>query len=349
MAVSRRELFTTLPALGALSVTRISAAGKGQLLAANRVRFADGATELEVQRLTDPSSASFLPAPWMRPSSSRGGFLICASDRTGTMQALRLDLRTGESRVLTEAAQLDRASLTLAADEKSIFYFDGSALKATSLASLRERTVAEAESPSALTVSDDSLQAAFLSGGRLMVANIARSGSEPIAEAPDANRVLLRPKRAAVLYRRGDALWLASLDKQENRKLKTAPVTGTAQWSPDGRTVLYLSGLELREHTPDSNTDALIAKTSQFGDFGRNADGSVFVGASSSKAGPYVLLLLRISRRELALCEHRCSDPAQVHPSFAPSSQRIYFQSDRHGKMAIYSMVVDKLVERTDT
>lgn len=83
--------------------------------------------------------------------------------------------------------------------------------------------------------------------------------------------------------------------------------------------------------------------------FGRNADASVFVGASQSKAGPYVLLLLRISRREMALCEHRCSNPAAVHPIFSPSSQRIYFQSDRNGKMAIYTMAVERLVEKTDT
>jgi len=345
MAVSRRAFLATLPAAS----PPVFGATRGQTFADNRVRFADGATELEVQRLTDPAVASFLPAPWMRPSSSRGGFLIYASDRAGSMQAMRLDLRTGESRVLTEATGLDPASLTLAADEKSILYFDGPALKSASLSTLRERTLAEAESPTSLTVGEDGLQAAFLGGGKLMVASVARGGAEPIAEAPDASGALLRPKRAAALYRRGDALWLTSLDKRENRKLKTAPATGTAQWSPDGRTVLYLSGLELREHTPDTNADALVAKTSQFGDFGRNSDASVFVGASTSKAGPYVLLLLRISRRELALCEHRCSDPARVHPSFAPSSQRIYFQSDRHGKMAIYSMVVDKLVERTDT
>ena len=34
---------------------------------------------------------------------------------------------------------------------------------------------------------------------------------------------------------------------------------------------------------------------------------------------------------------------------FSPDSQRIYFQSDRDGKPAIYGMHVDKLVEKTDT
>jgi len=92
----------------------------------------------------------------------------------------------------------------------------------------------------------------------------------------------------------------------------------------------------------------LVGKTSQFADFGRNTDSSVFVGASASKAQPFILIMLRITRRELALCEHRSSDPAGVAPRFAPSSQRIYFQSDRLGKPAIFSVAVEKLVERTD-
>jgi len=33
---------------------------------------------------------------------------------------------------------------------------------------------------------------------------------------------------------------------------------------------------------------------------------------------------------------------------FSPDAQRIYFQSDRHGKPAIYSLHVERLVERID-
>jgi oligogalacturonide lyase len=92
-----------------------------------------------------------------------------------------------------------------------------------------------------------------------------------------------------------------------------------------------------------------VANTSQFVGFGGNGDSSVFVGASGSKASPYVLLLVRAVKRELTLCEHHSSDPAQVNPVFSPNSQRIVFQSDRDGKMAIYAMVVDRLVEQTET
>ena len=102
----------------------------------------------------------------------------------------------------------------------------------------------------------------------------------------------------------------------------------------------------IREHVPDSNTDKLVAKTSQFACFGSNRDSSVFAGASRN-ASPAVLLLLRVTQRERTLCEHKASDPASVAPVFSPDSQRVYFQSDRHGKPAIYRVRVDKFVEET--
>jgi len=60
-------------------------------------------------------------------------------------------------------------------------------------------------------------------------------------------------------------------------------------------------------------------------------------------------LLVRSVKRELTLCEHRASNPAETNPVFSPNSQRIFFQSDRDGKMAIYAMAVDRLVSETET
>jgi oligogalacturonide lyase len=145
-------------------------------------------------------------------------------------------------------------------------------------------------------------------------------------------------------------------DGQQNHQLKTATgKLGTANWGPDGKTVLYLNYPEdstqlhtIRELSPDTNSDKLVAKTSQFAAFGCNRDSSVFVGASANKSSPTVLILLRITRRELTLCEHKASQPEMTRPMFSPDSQRIYFQSDREGKPAIYCMHVDKLVEKTD-
>lgn len=351
--------------IASLSLARPLSAEKGQVFAPDRRRYADPATEFEVLRLTDSTYSSYLPAYYARALARRGNFLLYSCDRSGTPQAFRMDLKTGESRQLTEAKALDHASLSLAADERTFCYFDGPGLCQVNLASLRERElyrVPQGFAPDGgLSLTDDGLHALFVESRgpthRLRLLRLALGAPATVLEAGEA---LLdprpRPRRAGILYRSGDgSLWLVNFDGRGNRKLKTAPgACGPALWSPDGRTVLYLNFPEdrtklnsLREHTPDTNADALIAPTSQFVHFGRNGDASVFVGASGSKASPHVLLLLRVTRRELTLAEHRASDPAMVAPIFSPSSQRVFFQSDRHGKPAIYSMSVEKLVEQT--
>jgi oligogalacturonide lyase len=58
--------------------------------------------------------------------------------------------------------------------------------------------------------------------------------------------------------------------------------------------------------------------------------------------------LLRAGASERTMCEHKADNAEAVAPLFSPDSQRIYFQSDRHGKAAIYSMHVERLVEKTE-
>jgi oligogalacturonide lyase len=166
---------------------------------------------------------------------------------------------------------------------------------------------------------------------------------------------MARPRHAQILYRTGSQLWLVNNDGSGKRELKIEPgQSGGAIWIPSGRTLLYLHIPEgpkelitLREYSPDEGTDKLLAKTSQFISASPNADASVFTGASRSRASAYVLILLRVARRELTLCEHRASDPAIVHPVFSPDSQNILFVSDRHGKPAIYEVRVNRFVEET--
>jgi oligogalacturonide lyase len=187
---------------------------------------------------------------------------------------------------------------------------------------------------------------------------LAQGTARTVVEVPFAIQdPIHRPLRAQILYRREDgALWLVNSDGQQNRQLKLqAGGIGPANWSPDGRTVLYLNFPEdktqlntIREQTPDTNTDKLVAKTSQFAHFGFNHDTSVFVGASRNISSPSLLLLLRVTRREFTLAEHKASNAELVAPRFSPDSQRVYFQTDRHGKLAIYDMHVEKLVEKTD-
>ena len=61
------------------------------------------------------------------------------------------------------------------------------------------------------------------------------------------------------------------------------------------------------------------------------------------------MILLRATRRELTLCEHKARDTRTLAVVFAPNSQRILFQSDQQGKSAIYSMMVERFVEETES
>jgi len=338
---------------------------KGAALASARHRYTDPSTEFEVWRLTDPAHSSWLPAYYGRAVSRHGGFLLYAGDDGGTAQVYRLDLQTGEAHRLTGAASLDPSSITLLPDERSFCYFDGSELHHTILANLRDRVVYQAPDgwqrcPGASVSGEGACWMGESRAGesRLRTVGLQRGGARTIIEAPwILSHPQPRPRRAQTLYRQGDrALWMVNSDGSQNRKLPLADGRiGPARWSPDGRTVLYLHFPDdpaqlhaIRECTPDQNGDKLVARTSQFAHFGCNSNTSVFVGASQNRGAPYILILLRLTRRELAICEHRASDPAMVAPIFSADSRQIYFQSDRDGKPAIYRIKVDQLVEETE-
>jgi oligogalacturonide lyase len=360
--LSRRSLLVS--GLGAASLW--GQGGKGTVFPPDSRRYADPATELDVFRLTDPSYTAVLPAPYNRTIARNSSWMIFSCDRTGSQQAFHLDLKTAQTRQLTDVEDLDPASLTLTPDNRTCCFFAGRSLHAVVVASLRERqlyTIPEGcDRLPGFSVGPDGTHAAFCEshpkGFRLRMVSLRQGAARTVVEAPfPMTDPIARPMRAQILYRQADqALWLVNSDGQQNRKLRIAPGRiGPADWAPDGKTLLYLIYPEdrkelnaIREHTPDTNTDKLVAKTSQFVSFGFNSDTSVFVGASRNAGSPDLLLLLRITRRELTLCEHKTSRPELVAPRFSHDSQRVYFQSDRHGKLAIYDMHVEKLVEKTD-
>ncbi|MEO7650922.1 MAG: oligogalacturonate lyase family protein [Bryobacteraceae bacterium] len=352
--------------LSSLAATGFAAElDKGKSYPADWKKFADPATEFEAIRLTDPAYASFLPAYYNRPFARRGGFLIFASDRGGSLQAFRLDLKNGESKQLTQAQALNRGTLTLMPDERSIVYFDGESLRQVFLSNLRDREVyrlAEGwELGEGSSLTGDGVSVVFVERkgqiSRLRLLGVARSGVSTILEGPAGmTHPMPRPRRAQILYRDGDGLSLVNFDGKQNRKLKTAAGgIGSPAWSPNGKTILYLNLPEdtrklngLRELTPDENVDKQVAPTSQFVHFGSNSDASVFAGASRNRNSPHILILLRQTRRELTICEHRASDAAMAIPVFSPDSQKIYFQSDKHGKPALYRVHIERFVEKTD-
>jgi oligogalacturonide lyase len=339
--------------------------GKGRVSPSAITRYLDPSTEFPVLRLTDPTHTSRLPASYERALSRRRNFLLYASDLSGRFEAYEMDLKSGQSRQLTEAEDLDPGSLTLLADDRGFCYLDGQRLMTASLSNLRPRELyrmAEGfERGPGFSIAEDGQYAALVekrgAQHRLQLVHLVNGAAQTLADCGEEIRdPIPRPRRASVLYRCGETVWLANYDAQQNYPLHLADgKIGPAQWSPDGRAVLYLNYPEdshrlhnLREFTPDANADKMLANTTQFVQFACNPDASVFVGASGSKASPFVLLLVRAVKRELTLAEHRASDPQMVAPIFAPNSQRIYFSSDQHGKPAIYAMAIEKLVEETD-
>ena len=341
-------------------------AEKNRTVPSAAIKYADASTEFPVFRLTDPMITSHLPAHYARAIAHRGNFLVYASDSDGSVEAYRMDLKTGISRQLTEETGIEPYSFTLTADERSLCYLAQGRLLLMTLSNSRVRELYRVpqgfEVVPGLSVSEDGLYAALVerkgASHRLRLVRMADGTPATLAEAQEEMAdPIPRPRRASVLYRRGGGLWLANYDAQRNARLRLADgETAQACWSPDGRTVFYLNYPadshklhNIREFTPDTNQDKALADTTQFAVFERNADASMFVGASASKASPYVLLLSRAVKREFTLCEHRASDARMVSPIFAPNSQHIYFVSDQHGKPAIYSMAVEKIVSETDT
>ena len=323
-------------------------------------RYADPSTEMEVLRLTDPAFASGMTAPHLRPFTRRGESLLYWSERSGSKQACLFDMKAGQSRELTEAMALDPLTLTLAADDRSFYFFDGPVLSEIPFVPGKAREVHRVPEGAVRTGFALALDGAALfverQNGRSRILHVLRQQVRKVVETDaDIDDVMPRPRRSQLAYRAGDAIFLVNADGSGRRQLKLAAGrTGDASWTPTGRTLIYLHVpddpkelITLREHTPEDGADRLLAKTSQFISVSSNQDASVFAGASRSKGSPYVLILLRAAHREMTLCEHAASDPAMAHPVFTPDSQDVLFVSDRHGKPAIYLFPVAKFVEAT--
>src|ERR1035441_4991922 len=346
--ITRRSLF--LAALAA----RLHAEGrKGEVFPSDALRSPDPLTEIEVFRLTKPDYSSTLTAYYNRGIARNSGWMLCGCDRTGSPQGFHLDLKSGEMKQMTQAEGLDLSTLTLLPDNRGFCYLAGRSLYVSIVSSLKERELCQAmegwEFAGGMSVGPDGTHVTLVERrgdtSRLRMVALVQGVARTVIESPFAmSAPIARPMRAQILYRQGgEALWMVNFDGTQNRKLKVAPGgIGTPNWSSDGKTVLYLNFREdrtqlnnLREFTPDTGVDKMIAKTSQFAAFGANRDANVFVGASRNTSLA-VLLLLRAGQSERTMAEHKASHAEAVAPLFSPDSQRIYFQSDRHGKPAIY-------------
>lgn len=330
-------------------------------------RYLDPATEFEVLVLTDPKFQSRFPAPPAIAVDRRSRTLVYASDRSGEWQPWVMDLATGQNRQLGSHVSFLPETLTLSASGREAIFAAGERLVAMTVTNLKVRPLtvlapgAEWASPIAPSPDGTALFYTEKRDGVWRIQRLAAARPAPL-EVVSAQEPLLapapNPRRAMVLWRtQAGGLEVAAFDGSLRRRLEVPEGRVLeAYWSPDGQSVLYLHeargerpGTAIREQRLDSREDRLVAATSQFGRFSSNANGSVFAGASRSPASPYVLILLRINRRELALCEHKASDVAMAAPVFTPDSQKILFVSDRLGKPAIFLISVEKLIEKTDS
>lgn len=333
---------------------------KGQESAGEAKKFLDAATEFEILRVTDVGHNAWLPLASNRAFTRKGDGLLFASDAGGTAQLYRHDFKANRIRQMTEAAALNTNLFSWMPGDRGIVYADGRKVLQTGAA--RDRLVHEfseewGQSPR-LAMSEDGLTIVVSSfnGTRTRIVVTGRGAGVAEEREGDIGTLYVRPKRAEVSYIAGGGLWRLPLGTKKGVRVKTAPgEVLSSHWTADGGMLLYLLRpegpgrlTEIREVEPESGKDALVAKTSQYVHFVRNGDATVFLGASGSLASPHLLVLLRSVKRELTLCEHRCSDPRVSRAVLSPNSARMAFQTDRHGKLVIYSMAVDRLIEHTD-
>jgi len=321
-------------------------------------RFLDPVTETPVVRLTNIRSNSFLPAPTNRFVSVKDRFLIFSSDRRGSLAPFQLDLHTGLVSQLAKPEKLQPESLCLNGKRNAIYFLDGDTLQEVMLSNRRSRVLVENVSSFCEMggASDGTPSFVIVRQGRLETLN---SGSKVLAHEVESFCLTRPGGRGCVFQKVASAaqreLWYASFSAPANPVLLARGKMTNPVWAPDGKALLFLREVarpngvasEIHSVSPEAPTEQRVAATSQFAAFSPNADASVFVGASRSKAQPTVLLLVASVQREFTLCEHRASHPAAVSPVFSPDSKRVYFQSDHEGKSALYSVNVESLVEST--
>jgi oligogalacturonide lyase len=357
--ISRRALL----ALAAGASCRAQSGVTREELPSEAKRYVDAATEFQIIRLTEPAYDSYLTAPYNRGISSHN-FLVFSSTRGGKLDAYRVDFKGGPWHRLTDAGRLDPASLALVHDDRGICFIDGGSLRVVDFSRGREHEAYAVEPPyeqlAAIALTRVPGQAYVVErrsgGSRIRLVSLLRKQVADVFESADEIGMPAPRPGGGIAYRRGSLV--AFCDQENNeRSLPLAPgKNGPFFWAPDGGSLVYLNipGKPgelnaIREYILASGQERLIAKTTQFVDFAPNANGSVFVGASGSAASPHVLILLRATRRELTLCEHRARDPRNLAVAFAPNSQRVVFESDQHGRPAIYTMPVERFVEETET
>ena len=95
--------------ISGLGARLLAQAGRGAAFPGAVRRYPDPMTEFDVYLLTDPAHTSLLPAHYNRAITKNSATLLFTSDRPGSPQAFRMDLKNAQTRQLTDATDLDAA------------------------------------------------------------------------------------------------------------------------------------------------------------------------------------------------------------------------------------------------
>ncbi len=353
--LSRRSFLCALP-LGLAAQEKQSALKKPRQLpnAGEFVRITDPTTENTVVRLTSTASASLLPLQRNRFISARQRTLLFASNRSGRFAPYQIDLRTGAIKQLADTPHFNPRSLCFDHQEKLALYLDSETLYEVPLTHGTPKRILDGCS-SFSTAPDGSLF--LISAGKLSHKDnkgVTRDLASQVAD------MWPQPNGAGCLFARESSsndcdLYYTALaaDSDKATVLVKGPIRNPF-WDADSESILFLRDVpgnegvilsEIHGKSIHGGDEYVVSPTGQFASFAPNSDASVFVGASRSKAQPNIVILLRSPHRDLTLCEHRASKPSAVSPVFSPDNRRIYFESDRDGNSALYSINVELLVE----
>src|SRR5437879_2414929 len=191
---SRRAFLSTLPLFL-----------NGETLRSDLKKFRDPATEFDSVRLTDPAYSSYLPPAHLRPLSLRNNSLLFTSDRSGSNQPFRLDVKTGEFHQIAKTAAIDPATLTHLPDERSACFFDGTSLCHATISNQRMRTLYEVPAGSqratGFGLTEDGQQSVFVerSGevSRIRLVGMMKGVATTVLESKESiSNPTPRPKRA---------------------------------------------------------------------------------------------------------------------------------------------------------